>query len=200
MRKGILLILLGPSGSGKGTVLKEILNNFENMHLSISCTTRKPREGEKNGINYFFKTKNEFEEMIEKGYFLEYKKVYDNYYGTPKQVVEEMIEKGIDVILEIDTQGALEIIKNKKDVVSIFITPPSKEILFQRLENRNTESIDEIRKRMKWSNEEYKIIDKFEYIVINDNLDKCVSEIKEIINVEKLKTKRNIELINKFKE
>ena len=108
--------------------------------------------------------------------------------------------RGFLVVQEIDTQGALEIIKNKKDVVSIFITPPSKEILFQRLENRNTESIQEIRKRMKWSNDEYKIIDKFEYIVINDNLDKCVSEIKEIINVEKLKTKRNIELINKFKE
>lgn len=178
--KGSLFVISGPSGSGKSTICKE-LEKEENIKISISATTRDIRNGEEEGINYYFLSKEEFERKISENAFYEYAKVFNNYYGTLKDKVDEMLKDGYNVILEIDVQGAMQIREQNKDAVLIFIMPPSEEELIKRLTGRNTESEEQLKIRIETAKEEISYKDKYDYVVINDNLEKAVEEIKEII-------------------
>lgn len=178
--KGSLFVISGPSGSGKSTICKE-LEKEENIKISISATTRNIRNGEEEGINYYFLSKEEFERKISENAFYEYAKVFNNYYGTLKDKVDEMLKDGYNVILEIDVQGAMQIREQNKDAVLIFIMPPSEEELIKRLTGRNTESEEQLKLRIETAKEEISYKDKYDYVVINDNLEKAVEEIKEII-------------------
>lgn len=182
MQKGKLIIISGPSGSGKSTIREQIVKNNKNIWYSISMTTRKPRINEKNEIDYYFVTKEEFLKEIENNNFYEYAEVYkDIYYGTPKNKVKEMLNKGYDVILEIDVEGALQIKEQDKDAILIFIMPPSIEELKNRLENRKTDSKEKIKERLDKALYEISFKDKYDYIVLNDNIDKAVKELENII-------------------
>ena len=195
-RKGILLVLSGPSGAGKGTVCHKVREGLKNIKYSISATTRKPRTIEREGREYFFLTKEEFEKRIEEGKFLEWALVYDNYYGTPRDYVEEILEQGYDCILEIDTQGAMQIKEKKEDAVFVFIAPPSMEELKKRLTFRGTEKPEEIAKRLGNAEKEFKNLPNYDYVVVNDRIEKAVIEIEAIITAEKLRTFRNKEIVN----
>ena len=190
MREGLLIVISGPAGTGKGTVVGRLLEKNPNIKLSISKTTRKPRPGEKEGVNYFFVSREQFEEEIKNERFLEYAEYNNNYYGTPKDFVFEALEKGFDVILEIETQGALKIKKAFSDAVLIFLLPPSIEELYKRLVKRGTESEDEIRARLEIAKNEIKLVPEYDYCVINDNVDDAAEKIQKIIEVEKLKSRR----------
>ena len=196
--KGILIIISGPSGAGKGTVVNELIKN-DMYSLSISATTRQPRQNEKNGIHYFFKTKEEFEKMIEDKKLLEYASFCENYYGTPVDYVNEQIDKNKTVILEIEVQGALQVKEIFPEAVLIFLTPPSMEELEKRLIGRGTESQDKIDMRLNRAKEEFDIIDKYDYIIINETVQKAVDDINCIVKSEKMKAQRNLELKNKLK-
>ncbi len=186
--KGVLVILSGFSGSGKGTVVKELVKKYNDDYcLSISATTRKARTGEEHGREYFFLTKDEFEGMIEDNEFIEYAKYVSNYYGTPKKYVEEQLEKGYNVILEIEMQGALKVKEQLKDTLMIFLVPPNFIELKDRLVNRKTEDMDTINKRLDRAVEETEYIDKYDHIVVNNQVEDCVEEIHEIIMNEKKK-------------
>ncbi|ADQ07416.1 guanylate kinase [Caldicellulosiruptor hydrothermalis 108] len=190
MREGLLIVISGPAGTGKGTVVGRLLEKNTNIKLSISKTTRKPRPGEKEGVNYFFVSREQFEEEIKNERFLEYAEYNNNYYGTPKDFVFEALEKGYDVILEIETKGALQIKKVFSDAVLIFLLPPSIEELYKRLVKRGTESEDEIRARLEIAKNEIKLVPEYDYCVINDNVDDAAEKIQKIIEVEKLKSRR----------
>ncbi len=190
MREGLLIVISGPAGTGKGTVVGRLLEKNPNIKLSISKTTRKPRPGEKEGVNYFFVSREQFEEEIKNERFLEYAEYNNNYYGTPKDFVFEALEKGFDVILEIETKGALQIKKVFSDAVLIFLLPPSIEELYKRLVKRGTESEDEIRARLEIAKNEIKLVPEYDYCVINDNVDDAAEKIQKIIEVEKLKSRR----------
>lgn len=200
MNKGLLIIVSGPSGAGKGTVLKEVFDEIESLRYSVSVTTRKPREGEKEGESYFFKSLEEFEDMIEMDEFLEYQPVFGNYYGTPKEYVERLRTAGYDVVLEIDVKGAMSVKERVSDAVLIFLTPESKEILRSRLINRKTESAAELEKRVGESIRELETVEKYEYVVVNDTIERCADDIIAIINAEKRKVGRNAEFINRLLE
>ena len=200
MNKGLLIIVSGPSGAGKGTVLKEVFDEIESLRYSVSVTTRKPREGEKEGESYFFKSLEEFEDMIERDEFLEYQPVFGNYYGTPKEYVERLRTVGYDVVLEIDVKGAMSVKERVSDAVLIFLTPESKEILRSRLINRKTESAAELEKRVGESIRELETVEKYEYVVVNDTIERCADDIIAIINAEKRKVGRNAEFINRLLE
>ncbi len=200
MGKGILLILSGPSGAGKGTVCHEVRKSFANIKYSISATSRKPRTIEREGREYFFISKEEFEDWIKQDKFLEYASVYDNYYGTPREYVEKILEDGYDCILEIDPQGAMQIKEKEADAVFIFIVPPSMEELRKRLTFRGTEKPEEIAKRLGNAKEEFKNLPNYDYVIINDNIDKAVKEVESIIMAEKLKTSRNLDLVKLLDE
>ena len=180
--KGLLLVISGFSGAGKGTVVKRLLELHNDYALSISATTRSPREGEQNGREYFFKSTEEFESMIDNSELIEYAKYVSNYYGTPKAYVEEQLEAGKNVILEIEIQGALNIKKMYPDAVLLFIMPPSAEELERRLRQRGTETEDVISSRMKTA--EVELAQKMEYDVqvVNDDLERAVDELVEVIN------------------
>jgi guanylate kinase len=180
---GKLVVLSGPSGVGKGTIVNKLLDG-DNFYLSISCTTRSPREGEKDGVNYFFISKEKFLKDIEEGGFLEYSNHFDNYYGTPKAFVEEKLKYG-NVILEIDVDGALNVKKVYPEAVLIMITPPSKEELYKRLSGRGTEGEEVILKRLQRADYELSKTSSYDYAVVNDDLDRAVEEIKNIIEKEK---------------
>lgn len=199
-KRGILVIVSGFSGAGKGTVMKGLMSKYDNYALSISATTRNPREGEVNGREYFFKTKEEFEKMIENNELIEYACYVNNYYGTPREYVEAQLEAGKDVILEIELQGAMKIKEKIKDVILIFITPPSASVLKERLVGRGTEDIDTINARLGRAVEESVFMDKYDYLLINDDLDICIGELHGIIQSEHSKVNRNIETINIIKE
>lgn len=189
--RGLLIVISGPSAAGKGTICKELLNNFkENLELSISATTRKPREGEVEGVNYFFKDREEFIRMIENGEFIEYAQVYDNYYGTPKKYVMDKLQNGKNVILEIDVQGARKVKNSFKDAVFIFIMPPSFEELRRRIERRGTESTEDINKRMNNAYGEICHVTDYDYVVVNDNIKAAANKIKCILTAEKCRFTR----------
>ena len=190
MKKGFLLVISGPSGVGKGTVLHDLMNTQKNLVYSVSVTTRKQRPGEIEGVSYFFKSHEEFEKMIEEDKFLEYAKVHDNYYGTPKDFVEEKINEGKIVILEIDVQGALNVKKNIDNGVYIFLAPPSLSELKNRIVNRGTETESDINLRMHNARKELSYIKDYDYLVVNDHLNSAIILVNEIINAEKHKVFR----------
>lgn len=179
-RKGVMAILSGFSGVGKGTIVQELVKKYGYV-LSVSVTTRMPREGETEGVNYFFRTTEEFEKMIEEDAFMEYAKYVDNYYGTPKEYVLEQVEKGKDVLLEIEMQGALKVKEKFPEVALIFLIPPNVSDLKRRLLKRGTEDEGRIHARIARSREECEYLDKYDYIVVNDELEDCVEEIHGIL-------------------
>jgi guanylate kinase len=179
--RGTLFVISGPSGAGKGTVLKKLFKTAKNLYYSVSATTRLPREGEMDGINYFFYSKDEFEKLISENKLLEYTSFCDNYYGTPTEPVDEMLNNGYDVILEIEVHGANQVKKKRADCVLVFILPPSVEELSQRLRGRHTESEDKIMQRLKEANYEMQQTAKYDYVIINDKVTKAANELYNII-------------------
>lgn len=179
--KGILIVVSGFSGAGKGTLMKALLSRYDNYALSISMTTRAPRPGEEEGREYFFVDRDTFEDQIAKEQLIEYAQYCGNYYGTPKTYVEEQFEQGHDVILEIEIQGALKIQERFPDALLLFVMPPSAQELKNRLVGRATESMEVIEKRLKRANEEAAGIEKYDYIVINDELESCTKELHALI-------------------
>ena len=198
--KGILLVLSGFSGSGKGTVMKEIMKKYSDRYaLSISATTRAPRPGETDGVEYFFKTRAEFEAMIENDELVEYAQYVSNYYGTPKAYVEEQLNAGKDVILEIEIQGALKIKETFPDTLLLFMTPPSAEELKKRLIGRNTETMEVIESRLSRAVQEAEGIENYDYLIINDDLEKCVEQFHSIVTNEHYRVSRNEENIDNMR-
>ncbi len=179
--KGVLYILSGPSGVGKGTICRNILANRDDISVSVSETTRSPRDEDVEGVTYFFKTKPEFEGMIERDEFLEWAVYNGNYYGTPAAAVDEKLNRGEDVILEIEVQGALKVMEKRKDAVSIFIAPPDENALYDRLKNRGSETEEQIGKRVNAAAFELEQKDKYDYIIINDVLENAVADIEKLM-------------------
>lgn len=200
MSEGVLTVVSGFSGAGKGTVMKRLIQKYDDYALSISVTTRNPREGERDGIEYFFKTKEEVEAMIENDEFLEYARYVDNYYGTPRFYVEEMLAKGKNVILEIEIQGAMQIKAKNQEAVLVFVTPPSFEELRNRLVGRGTETADVIESRLKRASEEAEGMPSYDYILVNDQVEDCVDRLHQIILSERAKAQRNEEFINTIRQ
>ena len=198
--RGKLLIISGPSGVGKGTVLKELFSKSDDFVLSVSATTRAPREGEQNGVNYFFKTTDEFESMIEKGELLEYAKYNGNYYGTPKAYVDSKLDEGKNVILEIEVQGAMFVKKLVPEAVMIFIAPESREILRARLAGRGTETKDVIEMRIAIAEKELRACLMYDYITVNKDgaVDECVNDILSIIRAEKVRKGNMFDTVSDF--
>lgn len=199
-RKGILIVLSGFSGAGKGTLVKALLSKYLNYALSISATTRNPRPGEEDGREYFFKTVEEFKEMIAENALIEYAQYVQNYYGTPKAYVQEKLNEGKDVILEIEIQGALKVKEQFPDTLLLFVTPPNAQTLEERLTGRGTETADVIRDRLSRASEEAQGMEKYDYLVVNDKLEDCVEEMHGIIQSEHFKASRNNEFINTIKK
>lgn len=193
-KKGSLLVLSGFSGVGKGTVAKRLVEKY-GYSLSVSATTRKPREGEENGREYFFKTEAEFKNLIDYNGFIEYARYVDNYYGTPRKFVEDELQAGHHVILEIEVQGAFHIKKQYEDALLIFITAPNAMAIKQRLIGRGTESEDVIKKRLDRAKEESRDMDKYDYIVVNDDLEECVDQIHSIVRAKESLLKNNLDFI-----
>ena len=200
-RKGLLLVVSGPSGAGKGTICKALLNKNDQIKLSVSATTRKPRNGEVHGVNYFFIEKEEFTRMVENGEFLEHAQIYDNFYGTPKAAIIEKKKKGQDIILEIEMQGARQIKEVYPEGVFIFVLPPSLEELKSRIVGRGTETQEEIEKRFSCAFEEINQIVNYDYFIVNEDIEKSVNDVEAIILSEKNKvTRYKNNIIDKFKE
>lgn len=199
-RRGILVVVSGFAGSGKGTLMKELTGKYDNYALSVSATTRNPRPGEVEGREYFFKTVEEFRAMIEADAFVEYAQYVSNYYGTPKEYVEKQLEAGKDVILEIEIQGALQVKEKFPETLLLFVTPPTAEILKERLVGRGTETMPVIEARLARAAEEAEGIEKYDYLIINDKLDECVMTMHEIIQNEHVRTFRNKEFIKNMRE
>ena len=197
---GLLIVLSGFSGSGKGTIMKELLSRYpEQYALSISATTRQPRAGEAEGREYFFKTKEEFLRMIEQDELLEYAQYVDNYYGTPKAYVREQLKARKNVILEIEIQGALKIREQFPETLLLFVTPPSAEILKERLAGRGTETKEVIHSRLARAVEEADGCEVYDYLVVNDDLDACVEEVHHIILSERSRMARRLDTIEEIK-
>lgn len=195
-REGVLLILSGPSGAGKGTICKELLRRCPELAYSVSATTREPRTGEEDGVNYLFTRFERFEEMIRQDELLEWAKVYDNYYGTPRAFVENLLRQGKDVILEIDTQGALQIKNKFPQGVFVYIIPPSLEELANRIRKRGTDSTEVIEKRLGCVLNELAQVHQYQYIVVNDKIESAVTKIQSIIAAEHCHVQRNQSLID----
>ena len=198
-KEGILIVVSGFSGAGKGTIMKALLERYDNYALSISATTRNPRPGEEEGKAYFFKTTEEFEKMIAIDDLIEYAMYVGNYYGTPKAYVEEQLRAGKDVILEIEIQGALKVKEKFPNTLLLFVTPPSAEELRKRLEGRGTETQEVIDGRMKRAIEEAEYMDQYDYLVVNDELDVCVEEMHHLIQGEHERCFRNQTFIEHMK-
>ena len=198
--KGILTVVSGFSGAGKGTIMKRLMEKYDNYALSVSATTRAPRPGEEEGREYFFRTVEEFEKMIAKEQLIEYAKYVDNYYGTPRAYVEEQLEAGKDVILEIEIQGALKVKEKFPETLLLFVPPPSARELKDPLVKRGTESMEVILSRMERAREEAKGMDRYDYLVINDVLEDCVDEVHKIIQGEHRKSFRNMDFIEKMRQ
>lgn len=200
MPKGILTVLSGFSGAGKGTAMKRLMEKYDDYALSISTTTRNPREGEVDGREYFFKATEEFEKMIAQDELIEYARYVNHYYGTPRSYVEEQLENGKDVILEIEIQGALKVKEKFPDTLLVFITPPSAKELRRRLIGRGTESMEVIEQRLARAKEEAEGIDDYDCLIVNDDLESCVDELHSVIQNEKKKVARNGEFISKIRK
>ncbi len=198
--KGILIILSGFAGSGKGTIIRELLKKYDNYALSVSATTRAPREGEVEGVHYFFKTEEQFKEMIAQGELLEYANYVGNYYGTPRAYVKEQLASGKNVILEIETEGALNIKREYPDAVLVFVMPPSVEEIHNRLKNRGTETEEVIEKRMKKAGLEITVVDRYDYLMINDVLEESVELFNAIVESQHMAVSRNRDYINDKKK
>lgn len=198
-KEGSLVVVSGFSGAGKGTVMKALTAKYENYALSISATTRAPREGEVDGREYFFKTRQEFEQMIQNEALIEYAEYVGNYYGTPKDYVFSNMKEGLDVILEIEIQGALKIKKKFPEAVLLFITPPSAEELKKRLVNRGTESMDTILARLLRAAEEAKGIEEYDFVLVNDQVETCVEEMHRLIQAMRWKVNHHLPLIDSIR-
>lgn len=188
--KGSLIVISGPSGSGKDSVCERLKEYNDNFWVSISCTTRKPRQGEEDGINYFFIDKECFENKIKKDEFLEYAVYNNNYYGTPKDKINDYLNKGIDVILVIEVQGALKIKHKVPEAIFIFLMPPTMRDLVYRLKKRGTENNDKIIERFKKAYKEINELNKYNYVVVNDELDKAAKKVNSIIEAQKCMVER----------
>ena len=200
-KRGLLIVLSGPSGVGKGTVRAAIFSKEEQKFVySISATTRLPRTGETDGVDYFFKTREEFEQMIQNKQLLEYAEYVGNYYGTPLEYVENTLATGKDVFLEIDVQGAIQVRELMPDGVFIFLTPPDLNELESRIVNRGTDSDEVIAKRMKTAREELELMKYYDYSVVNDTVDNAVQKIEAIIQTEHLRIVRNLDTIEELEE
>ena len=197
--RGVLTVISGFSGAGKGTVVKQLLQEYD-YGLSISATTRSPREGEQDGREYFFKTKEEFEKMIREHQLIEYAQYVGNYYGTPKEYVVQQLEQGKDVILEIEMQGALRVREILPEVNLIFLTPPTVDELERRLVSRGTETAEVIRERMAKAKEESAYMKEYDYVVINDDLDECVENVHQLIRSLHYKREQQEGFIQKIKQ
>jgi guanylate kinase len=199
-RKGILIVVSGFSGAGKGTLMKQLVHSYDNYALSVSMTTRKPRPGEEEGREYFFVTRQEFERQIEEGGLIEHASYCGNYYGTPREYVRRQLEKGKDVILEIEIQGALKIKEKFPTALLLFVMPPNAAELKKRLEGRGTETPEVIEKRLERASEEAEGIENYDYIVINDRLEECVEEMHGLILAAHRTPERNGELIREMRK
>ena len=200
MNKGILVVVSGFSGAGKGTVMKRLMEKYDGYALSVSATTRKPRPGEEDGREYFFRTRDEFEKLIEEDALLEYARYVENYYGTPRSYVEEQLQAGRNVILEIEIQGALNIKKKFPDALLVFIVPPTAKDLKKRLIGRGTESAEVIEKRLRRAAEESDGMDSYDYIVVNDDVDTCVEDLHSLIRSSHFKESANTDLVARMKQ
>ena len=187
-KKGILIILSGFSGVGKGTVVRRLLSDYDNYALSISATTRKPREGEEDGVSYFFKSKEEFEQMIKEDSFIEHARYVENYYGTPKAYVQEQLDAGKDVILEIEIQGALKVKEKYPDALMLFLVPP------------DAQTADVIHDRLERAAQEAQEMGSYEYIIVNDDLDTCVKQVHELIQSAHCKKSHNTAFIKELQQ
>ena len=198
MKKGTLIVISGFSGSGKGTIISKLIEKYDNYSLSISATTRKPRYGETDGREYFFISRDDFEKKIKNGDFIEYALYVDNYYGTPGEYVVKQLNSGKNVILEIEIQGAAKIKERFEDALMVFIAPSSAEILEQRLKNRSTEDGEEITKRLRRAADESFFIKDYDYIIINDTLEKAVESLNNLVECENMAVNRNLDFIDEL--
>ena len=198
MRKGLLILISGPSGTGKGTVCDLLRQKHPEISYSISATTRQPRPGEQDGVNYYFYTKEKFREMIDQGQLLEWAEVYGNFYGTPKQKVLDRLEAGEDILLEIDTQGALNVMKVMPEGLFIFLLPPSLEELAARLKGRGTETEESLHRRLGAAVDEIKLATKYRYVVVHDKVEDAQETIAKIIEAEHHRSDLNESLLAKL--
>ena len=199
-QQGILAVVSGFSGAGKGTLMKELLKRYDNYALSVSATTRQPREGEKDGEDYFFVSREYFQQMIEDGRLVEYAQYVNHYYGTPRDYVEKKMAEGKDVILEIEIQGALKVKKRFPDALLIFVTPPSAQELRRRLVGRGTETIEVINARLRRAAEEASGMEAYDYLLINDEIDKCVEQMHQLITLQHSKTCYHLDFLSRMRE
>lgn len=200
-RNGLLLVISGPSGVGKGTLVKALMDRSSKIKVSVSATTREPRPGEIEGVHYFFKSEEEFKAMVDRGEFLEYIHVFGSkYYGTPRSFVEQHLENGYDVILEIDVQGAMKVKQAFPDAVLIFITAPSMSEIKSRLIGRGTETMEQVEKRFATAFEEIKMIPEYDYVVVNDVVDVAVHHMEAILEAERCRTARSTYLTEATEE
>ena len=199
-KQGQLIVVSGPSGAGKDTIISKVAEQNKKVWISVSATSRKPRKGEEEGVNYFFLTKEEFEEKVKEDYFLEYAEYAGNYYGTPKEKIIEKLNKGIDVILVIEIQGAMKIKELVPEALFIFIMPPSEKVLLKRLSNRKTEDKEKIEERFNIAYKEINEVTKYNYVVVNDDLEEAISKVESIIKAEKCRVDRIEEMLVANKE
>lgn len=197
MKKGLLLVISGPSGAGKGAVCSRLCQKNHKIYYSISVTTRRPRVGEENGLDYFFISEEDFFKMRKEGALLEWARVYGNYYGTPSRKVEEKRNEGWDVLLEIDTQGAMQVKSSVKDGIFLFLLPPSMGELGKRIKNRGTDPPEVIENRLHSAYKELEEVRKYDYAVVNDGLEEAVACIESIIKAEKCRVSRNINILER---
>ncbi|MFP3155588.1 guanylate kinase [Lachnospiraceae bacterium ZAX-1] len=201
LKKGILIVVSGFSGAGKGTIMKRLIADYEKAYaLSISATTRNPRQGEEDGKDYFFVSKEQFETMMEAGDLIEYAQYVENYYGTPKKYVQSQLQAGKDVILEIEIQGALKVKEKFPDTMLLFIAPPTVDELKKRLVARGTEDAKTIKSRLSRAWQEAQGVESYDYFIINDDLEKCVKEVHSIIKNEHARVSRNISKIETMRQ
>ncbi len=191
MQTGLLIVLSGPSGAGKDTIIQHLMTELPELQYSVSATTRAPRRNEVEGVNYFFVSTDRFHEMIGSGEFLEWAKIYDYYYGTPRENVEAKLRSGQDIILKLDVQGGNQVKKTAPGGIFIFIVPPSLEELHRRIEARGTETPEMVEKRFLWAVDEIRQAENYDYIVINEQIPQAVAQVKAIIAAEKCRASRN---------